>query len=137
MSDLLINGKDAYATWGVRMGSGFLDALPAPSAMKEFIVNKSRLENGKRIIVNDPKQDERDLTLTFTIEGSTKTDYQSKKKSFISELYKGKIEVQVPDNGNEIYHLIYTGKSVTYAQNTTQTFGKITCKFNEPNPADR
>ena len=29
MPDLLINNKDAYATWGVRMGDGFLDALGA------------------------------------------------------------------------------------------------------------
>ena len=27
MPDLLINNKDAYATWGVRMGDGFLERL--------------------------------------------------------------------------------------------------------------
>lgn len=29
MADLLINGKDAYITWGVRMGEGVLDVLGA------------------------------------------------------------------------------------------------------------
>ena len=29
MSDLLINTQDAYTTWGVRMGEGFLDVLGA------------------------------------------------------------------------------------------------------------
>lgn len=51
MSDLLINTQDAYTTWGVRIGEGFLDVLGASSPMKEFIENKSRLEHGKRVII--------------------------------------------------------------------------------------
>ena len=131
MSDLLINTQDAYTTWGVRMGEGFLDVLGASSPMKEFIENKSRLEHGKRVIINDPKIDERE------IEGNSQSDYQAKKKAFFEELYKGVVDIQVPANSNEIYHLIYLGKSVAYAQSFDQTFGKISAKFNEPNPANR
>ncbi len=137
MSDLLINTQDAYTTWGVRMGEGFLDVLGASSPMKEFIENKSRLEHGKRVIINDPKIDEREITLSFTIEGNSQSDYQAKKKAFFEELYKGVVDIQVPANSNEIYHLIYLGKSVAYAQNLGRTFGKISAKFNEPNPANR
>ena len=137
MNELLINGENAYTTWGVRMGDGFLDVLGASSLMKEFIENKSRLEHGKRVIINDPKIDEREITLSFTIEGNSQSDYQSKKKAFFDELYKGKIDIQIPANSSEVYHLIYTGKSVTYAQSLDQTFGKISAKFNEPNPANR
>ena len=135
MSDLLINTQDAYTTWGVRMGEGFLDVLGASSPMKEFIENKSRLEHGKREIINDPKIDEREITLSFTIEGNSQSDYQAKKKAFFEELYKGVVDIQVPANSNEIYHLIYLGKSVAYAQSLDQTFGKISAKFNEPNPS--
>lgn len=39
---LLINNKDAYATWGVRMDDGFLTALCAPCTMKEYIENESK-----------------------------------------------------------------------------------------------
>lgn len=137
MSDLLINTQDAYTTWGVRMGEGFLDVLGASSPMKEFIENKFRLEHGKRVIINDPKIDEREITLSFTIEGNSQSDYQAKKKAFFEELYKGVVDIQVPANSNEIYHLIYLGKSVAYAQSLDQTFGKISAKFNEPNPANR
>lgn len=137
MSDLLINTQDAYTTWGVRMGEDFLDVLGASSPMKEFIENKSRLEHGKRVIINDPKIDEREITLSFTIEGNSQSDYQAKKKAFFEELYKGVVDIQVPANSNEIYHLIYLGKSVAYAQSLDQTFGKISAKFNEPNPANR
>ena len=137
MSDLLINTQDAYTTWGVRMGEGFLDVLGASSPMKEFIENKSRLEHGIRVIINDPKIDEREITLSFTIEGNSQSDYQAKKKAFFEELYKGVVDIQVPANSNEIYHLIYLGKSVAYAQSLDHTFGKISAKFNEPNPANR
>lgn len=137
MVDLLINNKDAYVTWGVRMGDGFLDALGASASMKEFIENKSRLEHGKRVITTNPKVDERELSLAFTIEGSTSSNYQEKKKSFFEELYKGAVDIQVPANSSEIYHLIYLGKSITYAQSLERTFGKVSSKFCEPNPALR
>lgn len=136
-NELIINNKDAYATWGVRMGDGFLDTIGTPSPMKEYIENKSRLEHGKRVIVSNPKQDEREITLTFTIEGISKSDYQTKKKSFFNELYNGNVDIQVPENGSEVYHLIYIGKSITYAQSLDRTFGKVSMKFSEPNPAER
>lgn len=80
MDELLINGENAYTTWGVRMGEGFLDVIGASAPMKDFIENKSRLEHGKRVIINNPKVDEREITLSFTIEGNSQSDYQSKKK---------------------------------------------------------
>lgn len=137
MADLLINNKDAYITWGVRMGDGFLDALSAAAPMKEFIENKSRLEHGKRVIINNPRVDEREMTLSFTIEGSSQSDYQAKKKAFFDELYKGAVDIKIPANSTEIYHLVYLGKSVTYAQSLDRTFGKVSAKFNEPNPVNR
>lgn len=137
MAELLINNKDAYTTWGVRMGDGFLDIIGSSAPMKEYIENKSRLEHGKQVIINVPKLDEREITLSFTIEGSSQSDYQVKKRAFFDELYKGKVDIQVPANSSEIYHLIYLGKSVTYAQSLDRTFGKCSMKFNEPNPADR
>lgn len=137
MNDLLINNKDAYATWGVRMGDGFLDTIGAPAPMKEFIENKSRLEHGKQMIVSNPKLNEREITLSFTIEGSSQSDYLIKKKAFFEELYKGTVNIQVPANSTEIYHLIYLGKSITYAQSLDRNFGKISSKFCEPNPINR
>lgn len=136
-TELLINSKDAYTTWGVRMGDKFLDTIGASAPMKEFIENKSRLEHGKRVIINNPKVDEREITLSFTIEGNSQSDYQTKKKAFFEELYKGAVDIQIPANSNEVYHLIYLGKGVIYAQSLDRTFGKVSMKFSEPNPAER
>ena len=135
--DLLINGKDAWTTWGVRIGDNFLDVIGASAPMKEFIENKSSLEHGKRVVVGNPKLDERDITLTFTIEGVSKSDYQAKKKAFFNELYKGMVTIKVPNNSEDVYYLIYTGKNVSYGQSLDRTFGKISMKFNEPNPSKR
>ena len=137
MADLLINGRDAFQVWGVRMGDNFLDSLGASVPMKEFIENKSRLEHGKRIITTNPKLDEREITIAFTIEGNSQSDNQTKKKAFFEELYKGVIDIQIPANNSDIYHLIYLGKSVTYAQSLDRTIGKVSAKFCEPNPASR
>ena len=136
-NELLINNKDAYTTWGVRMGDNFLDVIGASAPMKVFIENKSRLEHGKHVIVNNPKLDEREITLSFTIEGNSQSDYQTKKKAFFDELYKGAVDIKVPANSSEIYHLIYLGKSIAYAQSLDRTFGKCSMKFSEPNPANR
>lgn len=136
MADLIINGFDAYSQWGIRMGDGFLDAIFAPEPMKEFIENKSRLQHGKQVLYNNPKVDERDVTLVFTLEGSSPSDYLSKYSAFKTELQKGKVEIKVPVLGEQIYRLTYL-RSVSFGLNISRTFSKISIKFNEPNPTDR
>lgn len=134
---LYINGLDAYTTYGVMMGEGFLDALGAPVSMKEYIENSSRLEHGKRTITSNAKVDSRELTLTFTIRGSSPADFRTKKKAFYAMLYAGSLTVKVPSDSEDIYHLNYLGKNITYAQNISRNFAKIGVKFEEPNPMDR
>lgn len=135
--ELYINGKDAWFEWGVNMGEGFLDALDAFVPMKDYIENESRLEHGKRILVVNPRMDSRELTLHFTIKGSNEADYRTKRKAFESELQKGYVDVSVPALGDEVFHLIYKGKSVGYALNMARTFCTISSRFEEPNPNNR
>lgn len=137
MSDLIINDRDAFLAWGVRMGDKFLDVLGASVPMKELIENKSRLEHGKRVITTNPRLDSREITLAFTIEGETPSDYADKKRRFYEELYKVKMTIQVPENGDEVYHLNYLRKSANYGQSIDRTFGKLSVKFEEINPAIR
>lgn len=136
MADLIINGFDAYRQWGIRMGDGFLDAIFAPEPMKEFIENKSRLQHGKQVLYNNPKVDERDVTLVFTLEGSSPEDYLVKYSAFKTELQKGKVEIKVPVLGDQVYRFTYL-RSASFGLNIPRTFSKISIKFNEPNPANR
>lgn len=135
--ELLINGKDAYTTWGVSMGDNFLDNIEASASVKEYISNESRTENGKRVITDASliKLASRDITLQFHICGDFQDDYLSNKRAFQQELYKGVVDIQIPSRGSEIYHLLYQGKQVSYSQSFTE--GKLSAKFEEPNPANR
>lgn len=135
--DLTINNKDAWNTWGVRMGDGFLDAIDGFNEMKDYIENESRLEHGKRVITDNAKVDSREIALQFTIEGSSENDYRTKKKAFQTELEKGAVNIKVPALGNEVYKLVYLGKSISYGLSLDRCFGKVFSKFCEPNPADR
>lgn len=135
--DLFINGKDALETWGVRMGDGFLDAIDGFNEMKDYIENESRLEHGKRVITDNAKVDSREITLQFTIEGSSESDYRSKKKAFQTELEKGAVNIKIPTLGSEVYKLVYLGKSLSYGLSPDRCFGKVSSKFEEPNPMDR
>lgn len=134
--DLLINNRDAFLVWGVRMGDGFIEAIYAPLPMKEVIENKSRLQDGKRVIIENRKIDERDLTLTFTLQGSSPSDYTTKYKSFLDEIAKGEFTIKIPALGEEVYHLYYT-RSQSFGFNPSRTFSKISVKVNEPNPANK
>lgn len=135
--DLIINGKDAFSTWGVRMGDGFLDAIDGFNQMKDYIENESRLEHGKRIITDNARVDSREITLQFTIEGDSESDYRTKKKAFQTELEKGAVSIKVPVLGSEVYKLVYLGKSISYGLSLDRCFGKVSSKFEEPNPTER
>ena len=136
VNDFFINGKRAYEKFGLRMSEDFIPALLTPPPLIDFIENKSRNKNGKTVIYFNPVFDERDVTLTFTIEGLNKSDYKSKFDLFMAELKKGKVEIQVPDVGNEIYRLTYKSSS-NFGINRQRTFSKISIKFNEPDPDNR
>jgi hypothetical protein len=135
--ELYINGKDAWTEWGVSMGDGFVDAIDAFVPMKEYIENDSRLEHGKRVLVTTPRLASRELTLHFTIKGVSESDFRSKRRAFENELRKGRVTVMVPALNDEVYHLLYLGRNVSYALNRSRTFAAISAKFEEPNPSDR
>ncbi len=139
LPELRINKIDTiYEHYGVRMGDGFLDALTEPLSLKENIQNESRLEHGKRVIVDEnPKIASRDVLLDFTIEGSTPTDSRTKKNAYRAMMHKGIITQQVPQESEDVYHLIYRGKGTEYGMNPMRTFCHMILKSEEPNPSNR
>lgn len=52
--ELRINGSSTvFQDYGVKMGDDFIDTLTEPLTLKEHIENESRLEHGKRVVVDD------------------------------------------------------------------------------------
>lgn len=136
MADLLINGKDALTEWGVRMGDNFLDVLNGYYPMKDYITNNDRTQDGVQY-VGIPKVNERNITLNFTMEGNSASDFTAKNKAFVEVMRGGDVVIQVPEDSPSVYHLKYTGKSCTFARNTERTFAKLGLAFIEPNPTNR
>lgn len=131
-----INNKDMYATWGAMLAKGAYEALLKPAPNKALIQNKSRLEHGKVIIVNSDvcKTDERDITISIWICGSSQSDYLTKYKAFVDEISSGLIFLKVPDLGT-IFKLTYLNCSSYGDYGLTK--GKLTLKLNEANVKDR
>lgn len=141
MIDLKINGIDASAH-GVHMGDGYLSSLLAFPPMKSNVETKSRMLDGKKVIFNK-RYDTRELTLSFVVigEGMTLPERRKSRMDRLdwlrSELEKGKVTIQVEAETQDVFRLLYTGKSVTFGFNQHKTVCKVSAKFEEPNPANR
>ena len=134
MAEFLINNTDA-ATYGVRMGNGFIDSLDLPCPLKEPITNSSRLEHGTRSTML-PKMAQRDVTLTFVIRGSSAEDFKTKKAAFLALLMGNPVTINVPFIGTAVYTLTYRS-STEYAHSLTGKMCKLAVKFTEYNPGNR
>ena len=88
-NELIINGKDAWTTYRVKMGNGFLDALEADADNKSYITNEVRTEHGTRVVPIRPKKAERSITLEFVIVGRDHSDYNKRVKAFDYSRGKG------------------------------------------------
>lgn len=130
----LVNGYDNYH---VRMGDGFIAALEGGIPLKDSIVNDVRSENGVRMLVSK-KKSSRSVNLKFNIHGATRSEYMEHKTAFENMLMGGLVDIKVNDTDHPaVYHLVYTGKSVTYSRSYNGTFGQWVASFTEPNPDNR
>lgn len=135
LGDLFINNQDAWGTWMVAMGESFIENLLLPAGNKDFIENESRLENGKRVIYNNPKVASRDVTLTFNIHGDTTMEYLSNYAAFVAVLQAGAVKIRVPAI-NMTFNLIYK-KANSFNIGRARMDSSLAVKFEEPDPTDR
>lgn len=134
--ELLINNKNAYTTWGITMDSSSLSALMTPPPTKSAVENKSRLEHGKRVEDEDePKIDERDLTLIINLSAKDEYEFFDRYNSFCNELKKRKLDISTKYQ----IGVVYKTKYISCSQFTQFMRGiaKFSLKLNEPNPNDR
>lgn len=132
-SDITIN-RIPLKSIGVTLLAGAYSALLTPPPLKDFVKNDDPTKPGTDVLVNNPVVSERDVTLTFLIEGADQHSFLSNYKAFISELQKGKVVLYIPDL-NWYFHLLYSNS--TQFENYRLNACKIAVKFNEPNPANR
>lgn len=130
--DLFINTKDAWTTWGLFLEEGSEDKLLVASPMKDYISNKSRQEDGKQVLTSTPKVDERTLTVVFCFARAS-TDFLTRYKSFMTELYLGRMVLNVVSLGIT-FTLDYLNSA---SLSSLTTLGKVAVTFSEPNPMNR
>ena len=134
--ELFINGKDAYKTWGVSLEDGAMDSLMSPLAMKQDIVNESRLEHGKRHINIRPKVDEREIALPMHLSARNKDEYLARLAAFRRELEGGEeIVLSTSHEMGVYYRCIY--RSCTPFSAFLGGLAKFSLKLTEPDPTDR
>lgn len=136
-NELIINGKDAWTTYRVKMGSGFLNALEADADNKDYITNTVRTEHGTRVIPIRPKKAERNITLEFVIVGKDHNDYNEWVKAFDAIMDNGFVTIQVPRSKDDVYRLYCARKSTSYSRGKGGAVGKKSIKFTEYDPTAR
>lgn len=139
MEAITINGV-LLSSMGVTLENGHRAELLAPAPLKEMVTNKDPRKHGTEVLTthNDGtsalKEDERDVTLTFLIEGSDESDFLAKYDAFLAVLRGGVITLHTPAL-NRSFRLIY--KNSTRFDNYLLKACRMSVKFLEPNPTNR
>lgn len=130
--------SDAGERFGAAMGDGFIDALGNIPPLKDYIQFSSRVLPGRDVRAV-PVTDSREVTLQFVLSGETPTEYGGFKEALAAFLsLEPRVCVKIPAIfGDTVFHLVYTGKSVTYAESFSHSRGVVSAKFIEPDPNDR
>lgn len=128
---------DIYTEYGVTLTRGWREEILKPTAMKSYIQNTSRLEDGIRMVAskNYAKVDSREISLSMILKGSDETDYLTKYENFLNKIaFSGLIYLKIPVM-KRIFKVVYSDCS-KYGDYGLK-IGNFTLKFTEPNPKDR
>lgn len=136
MVRIYINGIDAKSRYGITLASGGFSALRKPAPLKPFVESKSRLQHGKRIVVKNPKYEERTLTLPIILTAKDISEFTEKYDMFCSEILDtGMLNITVDTIPNVTYRCIY--EDCQQYTEFVQEMAKFILKLVEPNPKNR
>lgn len=135
VGELKINGKDAYTEWGISFDQTALSTLMTPPPNKSYIENKSRLENGKKVLVHNPKVDERSVTLSFNLTARNDGEFFERYNSFCEELRGGVLNIETKYQNGVVYKMVY--ESCSQFSQLIREIARFSLRLVEPNPDDR
>lgn len=134
MSKITINGT-ALSDFGAILLNGGYGELLLPPPVKEYVTNDDPMKDGTQVdTTHVPRMQERELTLHFLLRGETREEFLAHRQAFLSELYKGFVDLYVPDLSST-FHLLY--RSCTQYDNYRLCGCKLAIQFKEPNPKNR
>lgn len=137
---------DVFDTYGISFTDASLSRLMTPAPNKEVIENKSRLQQGKRV-VRDPsyvRKDERDVSLEMHMSAPNKATFWSRYSKFCRDfLDNGFFDIKHRDitykenetTKNYVFRMTYS--SCEEFSEFIQQIAKFTLTLNEPDPSNR
>ena len=140
---LFINNVDAYTyvaatghpALGVSLSDTAISALMSPPAMKEDIINESRLEHGRRHTSTGNKMQERELSLPIHITAKSQSDYLVQYTDLLTILQGVELNISTSFQSGVVYHLRYV--SCTQFTQFLNGMAKLMLRVVEPNPSNR
>lgn len=149
MTEIFINGKNAFQNFGVRLIRGGIEALLTPGTNKDYVTNDSRLNNGTDYQTGIVRKREREVTLSFLVEGDSHTAYLNNYENFLNEI-NGAFSLRVVAKDivisgddtllqytkfDRTFHLVYSSCS-KYGDYGLKK-GIFALRFIEPDPTNR
>lgn len=135
IGQLTINGKDAYAEWGMTMDTTSLSALMTPAGMKDNVKSSSRLQHGTRVSRDNPRIAERNLSLTIQFSAQNETEFFDNYLSFCEELETGFLNIITSFQPNVCYKMEY--RSCQQFTQFNRGIAKFVLRLTENDPTDR
>ena len=134
---LFFNGIDAWERYGIILATNGLSVLMTPPALKEWITNEVRTEDGTRYAKNvAPKMAARDITLPIQLVATDEAEFIEKYALFCHEILEsGVINITTKWEPQKVYKCVY--ESCTQFTQFLQQIATFGLKLIEPNPADR
>lgn len=133
-----INGLDLWDNFKGNLIKGAYKELRGGFTAKDYVTNESRLETGKRVVMIDDSEQKfksRGLTISFLVEGKSRTEVLDNSDNLVRCLSRGLIKFDVPRVGYQ-FNLIFREVSdiTDYAK---ENFRILKIKFEEPDPSNR
>ena len=132
---LTINGNDAYTTYGVSLTDTALSNLMQPLAMKDDIINESRLESGSRHTSIGAYVKEREINLPVHLTARTTATYLDRLAAFRAVLEAGTVNIATSFEQGVVYRCRYV--SCTQFTQFYAGAAKLMLRLVEPDPTDR
>lgn len=131
-----INGLDLWLTYKANLVKGaYKDLMKLPNA-KTWVSNKSRLEDGTRVAIPDGlRLAERDVKITFCVEGATAEQLAANYKALIKACTTDQLTLKVTRLA-QTFHLVYKQMG-TMKFYDNQLLRTVELTFTEPDPANR
>lgn len=135
--EFFINGVDAFTEYGIVFDESTLPSLLAPAPMKEDPENEIILGNGKEVDTSNPRIDERQVTLTFSIVAKSYSDFTTKYGKLLTTLYKRKIVLTSPIHFQSLKFRLLYDRCQQFSPFGYFKITKFILQVTEPDPSNR